>query len=74
MSCLYALDLGLVGPALTASGDVEILHPKLLAVWAREDFGLSRRDYESYVAVVKDLDKLWAYLVRFSASPQPWVP
>lgn len=64
ISCLYALDLGLVGPSLTPSGDAEILHPKLLAVWAREDFGLTKRDYESYVAVVKDLERLWEFLVR----------
>ncbi|BGP71373.1 hypothetical protein NBRC10513v2_004742 [Rhodotorula toruloides] len=64
ISCLYALDLGLVGPSLTPSGDAEILHPKLLAVWAREDFGLTKRDYESYVAVVKDLERLWEFLAH----------
>ncbi|GAA6036810.1 hypothetical protein JCM8097_003489 [Rhodosporidiobolus ruineniae] len=34
----------------------------LVAVWAREDLGLTPKDYRSYVEVVKDLDKLWDYL------------
>ncbi|BGP25580.1 hypothetical protein JCM10295v2_004508 [Rhodotorula toruloides] len=69
VSCLYALDLGLVGPSLLPSGESEILHPKLLAVWAREDFGLTKRDYEDYVAVVKDLERLWEYL---AAKDESW--
>lgn len=42
----------------------ELLHPKLVAVWAREDVGLTDKDYHSYVAIVKDFDKLWDHLVR----------
>ncbi|BGO92443.1 hypothetical protein NBRC10512_000509 [Rhodotorula toruloides] len=70
ISCLYALDLGLVGPSLTSSGEAEILHPKLLAVWAREDFGLTKKDYESYVAVVKDLERLWEFLAHKNGAWQ----
>ncbi|BGP33114.1 hypothetical protein JCM10296v2_004903 [Rhodotorula toruloides] len=70
VSCLYSLDLGLVGPSLTSSGEAEILHPKLLAVWAREDFGLTKRDYESYVAVVKDLERLWEFLAQKNGAWQ----
>ncbi|BGP17452.1 hypothetical protein JCM10213v2_005485 [Rhodosporidiobolus nylandii] len=59
--CLYELDLGLVGPKLIED-EAELLHPKLVALWAREDLGLTPQDYVSYVSVVKDLDKLWDHL------------
>ncbi|GAA5852420.1 hypothetical protein JCM3766R1_001883 [Sporobolomyces carnicolor] len=60
--CLYELDLGIVGPKLVDGDQAEILHPKIKAVWAREDFDLTPEDYRSYVAVVKDLSRLWKYL------------
>ncbi|GAA5825212.1 hypothetical protein JCM3770_001832, partial [Rhodotorula araucariae] len=63
VQCLYELDLGLVGPNLV-DGEAELLHPKLVALWAREDFGLTPKDFVSYVAVVKDLDKMWSYLAE----------
>ncbi|KAK4055828.1 hypothetical protein OIO90_003082 [Microbotryomycetes sp. JL221] len=59
--CLDELDLGLIKPSVCGRR-VEILHPKIVALWAREDFGLSPEDFTSYVALVKDLDKLWNYL------------
>ncbi|GAA5872437.1 hypothetical protein JCM3774_004521 [Rhodotorula dairenensis] len=64
VECLYELDLGLVGPKLVGSrkDQAELLHPKLVALWAREDFNLTPEDYVSYVAVVKDLSRLWRYL------------
>ncbi|GAA5832605.1 hypothetical protein JCM11251_001384 [Rhodosporidiobolus azoricus] len=64
--CLYELDLGLVGPDLIGSNkdQAELLHPKLVALWAREDFELTKEDYVSYVAVVKDLTRLWEYLAE----------
>ncbi|GAA5901988.1 hypothetical protein JCM8208_006656 [Rhodotorula glutinis] len=61
VKCLYELDLGLVGPSLV-KGEAELLHPKLVALWAREDVGLTDKDFVSYVAIVKDLDKLWEHL------------
>ncbi|GAA6008357.1 hypothetical protein JCM11491_004447 [Sporobolomyces phaffii] len=61
--CLYELDLGIVGPDLVANDQAEVLHPKIKAVWAREDFNLTPEDYRSYVAVVKDLSRLWKALV-----------
>lgn len=63
--CLDDLDLGIVGRKLVGpnKNQAELLHPKLVALWAREDFGLTDEDYHSYVAVVKDLDKMWDYLV-----------
>ncbi|GAA6010781.1 hypothetical protein JCM10207_005839 [Rhodosporidiobolus poonsookiae] len=66
VKCLYELDLGLVGPELVGRNKdrAELLHPKLVALWAREDFGLTRKDFYSYVSVVKDLDRLWGYLDR----------
>ncbi|GAA5885861.1 hypothetical protein JCM16303_000088 [Sporobolomyces ruberrimus] len=66
--CLYELDLGIVGPELLENGQAEILHPKIQAVWAREDFGLTPEDYKSYVAVVKDLNRLWKYLRQIGAG------
>ncbi|GAA5862131.1 hypothetical protein JCM1840_001653 [Sporobolomyces johnsonii] len=62
--CLWELDLGIVGPHLVGPNkdQAEILHPKIVALWAREDFGLTPEDYHAYVAVVKDLDKMWTYL------------
>ncbi|GAA5999698.1 uncharacterized protein JCM10292_003704 [Rhodotorula paludigena] len=63
VQCLYELDLGLVGPQLV-DGEAELLHPKLLALWAREDLGLTKKDYVSYVSIVKDLDKMWSYLAK----------
>ena len=63
VQCLYELDLGLVGPQLV-DGEAELLHAKLVALWAREDVGLTPKDFVSYVAIVKDLDKMWTYLVR----------
>ncbi|GAA5849044.1 hypothetical protein JCM8547_006422 [Rhodosporidiobolus lusitaniae] len=62
--CLYQLDLGLVGPKLVGphKDEAELLHPKLVALWAREDLGLTPQDYVSYVSIVKDLDKLWDHL------------
>ncbi|KWU43720.1 hypothetical protein RHOSPDRAFT_34699 [Rhodotorula sp. JG-1b] len=64
VECLYELDLGLVGPKLVGAHEdqAELLHPKLVALWAREDFDLTPKDYVSYVAVVKDLSRLWRYL------------
>ncbi|GAA5890126.1 hypothetical protein JCM6882_009235 [Rhodosporidiobolus microsporus] len=64
--CLYELDLGLVGPELVGANkdQAELLHPKLAALWAREDFNLTPQDYKSYVAIVKDLERLWAYLAK----------
>ncbi|GAA5939906.1 uncharacterized protein JCM15063_004341 [Sporobolomyces koalae] len=59
--CLWELDLGIVGPDLI-NGKAEILHPKIKAVWAREDFNLTAGDYRSYVAVVKDLSRMWKHL------------
>ncbi|GAA5959413.1 hypothetical protein JCM3765_006596 [Sporobolomyces pararoseus] len=59
--CLYELDLGIVGPKLI-NNQAEILHPKIKALWSREDFNLTPEDYRSYVAVVKDLSRLWKYL------------
>lgn len=70
VQCLYELDLGLVGPQLV-DGEAELLHPKLLALWAREDLGLTKKDYVSYVSIVKDLDKMWSYLVRLGFSNLP---
>lgn len=70
VKCLYELDLGLVGPALI-DGEAELLHPKLVALWAREDVGLTAKDFVSYVAIVKDLDKLWDHLVRCAPFPSP---
>lgn len=55
--CLYELGLGLVGPDLV-SGEADLLHPKLVALWAREDLGLSQTDFHAYVGVVKDFDRL----------------
>ncbi|GAA5940245.1 hypothetical protein JCM1841_005028 [Sporobolomyces salmonicolor] len=62
--CLWELDLGIVGCELVGPNkdQAEILHPKIVALWAREDFGLTPKDYHAYVAVVKDLDKMWTYL------------
>lgn len=40
----------------------ELLHPKLVAVWAREDIGLTPEDFNSYVAIVKDFDKLVSWV------------
>lgn len=67
--CLDDLDLGIVGRKLVGphKDQAELLHPRVVALWAREDFGLNDEDFHSYVAVVKDLDKLWDYLV--SCSP-----
>lgn len=62
--CLYELDLGIVGPELI-NDEAEILHPKIKAIWAREDFGLTPEDYRSCVAVVKDLTRMTDYLVSF---------
>ncbi|GAA5914584.1 uncharacterized protein JCM6883_004427 [Sporobolomyces salmoneus] len=62
--CLYELDLGIIGPKLI-NNEAEILHPKIKALWAREDFNLTPEDYRSYVAVVKDLSRLWKYLSPF---------
>ncbi|GAA5987249.1 hypothetical protein JCM10908_001878 [Rhodotorula pacifica] len=64
VECLYELDLGLVGPKLIGprKDQPELLHPKLAALWAREDFNLTPKDYVSYVVVVKDLSRLWRYL------------
>ncbi|BGP49292.1 hypothetical protein JCM10450v2_005176 [Rhodotorula kratochvilovae] len=63
VQCLYELDLGLVGPQ-HVDGEAELLHPKLVALWAREDVGLTPKDFVSYVAIVKDLDKMWTYLAK----------
>ncbi|GAA5984558.1 hypothetical protein JCM11641_006548 [Rhodosporidiobolus odoratus] len=62
--CLYELDLGLVGPELIGPNkdQPELLHPKLVSLWAREDLGLTKKDYTSYVSITKDLGKLWKYL------------
>ncbi|GAA6061145.1 hypothetical protein JCM10212_001745 [Sporobolomyces blumeae] len=60
--CLSQLGLGLVG------SDGKILHPKLKALWAREDFGLTPEDFVSYVAIVKDLDKMWDHLRKSGAG------
>lgn len=70
--CLDDLDLGIVGRKLVGPNkdQAEILHPNLVAVWAREDFGLSTQDFNSYVAVVKDLDKL-VRLLRSSYGDEP---
>ncbi|KAK4046822.1 hypothetical protein OIV83_005818 [Microbotryomycetes sp. JL201] len=58
--CLDDLGLGIVSPTLGGplQDEADMLHPKLVAFWAREDFGLTPNDFDSYVAVVKDLDKL----------------
>lgn len=63
--CLFELELGLVGPSLVGPNldQAELLHPKLVALWAREDIGLTPKDYVSYVSIVKNFDKLWRYLV-----------
>jgi hypothetical protein len=63
--CLDDLDHGIVGRKLVDPNkdQAELLHPKVVALWAREDFGLTDEDYHSYVAVVKDLDKMWDCLV-----------
>lgn len=49
---LNDLDLGLVGP----QGHPR--HPHLMSLWAREDFNLTAQDFVSWVAIVKDLDRL----------------
>lgn len=58
--CLYALDLGIVGPRLIGPNNdqPELLHLKLVALWAREDVGLTPQDFNAYVSIVKDFDKL----------------
>ncbi|KAM0750767.1 hypothetical protein T439DRAFT_239360 [Meredithblackwellia eburnea MCA 4105] len=60
-------DLGLgnfVGPRLVGpeKNQVELLQPKLVAFWAREDMGLSPKDFHCYVRVTKDLDMMWEHL------------
>ncbi|KAI5480714.1 hypothetical protein MNV49_007641 [Pseudohyphozyma bogoriensis] len=61
---LTELNLGIVGPKLVGPkrDEAELLHPKLVALWAREDLGLSPEDFNSYVSIVKDLDSLWYHL------------
>lgn len=58
--CLDSLDLGLVGPKLIGPNcdRPEILNDRLVEVYAREDLGLSKEDFNAYVSVVKDLDIL----------------
>ncbi|KAM0786550.1 hypothetical protein ACM66B_002007 [Microbotryomycetes sp. NB124-2] len=70
VSCLRDLGLGIVGPTLVGrvADAADILHPKLVSVWAREDFGLTPDDFQSNVAVVKDLDKLWRFLHNSGAG------
>lgn len=70
VECLCELGFGLVGPKLVGPerDQADLLHPKLVALWAREDFGLTRKDFYSYVAVVKDLSRLWRHLVRSGCS------
>lgn len=58
--CLQQLDLGLVGPQLVGPNhdQAEILHPKVVALWAREDLGLSPEEFHAYVGVTQDCDML----------------
>lgn len=58
--CLNSLDLSLVGPKLVGPNcdQPEILDDRLVQVYAREDLGLSKADFNAYVSVVKDLDIL----------------
>lgn len=49
---LLDLDLGLVKPDGTPR------HPHMVALWTREDFQLTRKDFGQWVAIVKDLDRL----------------
>lgn len=62
--CLQQLDLGLVGPQLVGPNhdQAEILHPKVVALWAREDLGLSPEEFHAYVGVTQDCDMLWEHL------------